>query len=47
MHDLDRANGLTGRCDWAKADWAKANRIVKNLRLRIFRAVSEDDETGL
>ena len=41
MHEKSRANGLTERCGWAEVDWAKARRVVKNLRLRIFRAASE------
>ena len=43
MHESTRANGPTGRCDWATADKAEAERIVRNLRQRIFRATSEGD----
>ncbi len=43
MHENTRANGPTGRFDWATADQAKAQRIVRNLRQRIFRATSEGD----
>lgn len=43
MHESPRANGPTGRCDWAAADKAEAERIVRNLRQRIFRATSEGD----
>ena len=38
MHEKSRANGPTERCNWAEVDWAKAQRVVKNLRQRIFRA---------
>lgn len=43
MHENTRANGPKERCKWAEADWAKAQRVVKNLRQRIFRAASEGD----
>lgn len=41
MHESNRANGPTGRCDWAAVDKAEAERAVRNLRQRIFRATSE------
>ena len=43
MHEATRANGPTERCDWPKVDWTEVNRVVKNLRQRIFRAASEGD----
>jgi len=43
MHDSDRANGPMERCDWTAVNWRKVNRVVKNLRQRIFRAASEGD----
>ena len=38
MHEKSRANGLTERHDWTQVDWTKVNRVVKNLRQRIFRS---------
>ena len=43
MHETPRANGPTERCRWAAVDQVKAQRVVKNLRQRIFRAASEGD----
>ena len=37
------ANGPKAQTDWNSVDWRKANRIVRNLRQRIFRAVTEGD----
>jgi len=37
------ANGPTILARWHSINWKKANRIVNNLRHRIFRAVKEDD----
>jgi RNA-directed DNA polymerase len=39
------ANGTKGRTDWNTIDWTKANRLVRNLRQRIFRATREGDWT--
>jgi RNA-directed DNA polymerase len=38
-----RANGPTGQTVWDCVDWRKANRIVTNLRQRIFRAARAND----
>ncbi len=35
------ANGTEKQTDWNAIDWRKANRIVRNLRHRIFRATQE------
>ena len=35
------ANGPKGQTDWNCVNWRKANRIVRNLRQRIFRATTE------
>jgi RNA-directed DNA polymerase len=35
------ANGTKKQTDWNTIDWRKANRIVRNLRHRIFRATQE------
>ena len=35
------ANGTEKQTDWNAIDWKKANRIVRNLRQRIFRATQE------
>jgi RNA-directed DNA polymerase len=37
------ANGPARRTDWNTVDWRKANRIVTNLRHRIFRATRAND----
>ena len=37
------ANGPTRRTDWHAIDWRKAQRIVRNLRQRIFRATQAGD----
>src|SRR5207244_12819117 len=39
------ANGPAGRpgTDWDAIDWRKADRIVRNLRQRIFRAAQAND----
>lgn len=34
-------NGIKGYTDWNAINWQKANRIVRNLRHRIFRATAE------
>ena len=38
MQALDLANGTKGQTDWSSVNWRKANRVVRNLRQRIFRA---------
>jgi len=38
MQSTSDANGPAGRTDWDFTDWRKANRIVTNLRQRIFKA---------
>src|ERR1700694_1440988 len=38
MQSESRANGPKGRTVWDLVDWRGANRIVTNLRQRIFRA---------
>lgn len=43
MHSTRCANGPEGRTDWNLIDWRKANRIVTNLRQRIFRAARAND----
>ena len=43
MREETHANGPKERCDWASAEWGRAQRVVKNLRQRIFRATSEGD----
>jgi len=43
MHDIRRANGPTEQCDWSALSLPQADRIVKNLRQRIFRAAAEGD----
>ena len=37
------SNGPTGPTDWNAIDWRKANRMVRNLRRRIYRATTEGD----
>lgn len=36
-------NGTQRTTDWQSVNWRKANRIVKNLRQRIFRATRCED----
>src|SRR3954447_26039120 len=43
MSDCGRSNGPTEPTDWNAIDWRKANRLVRNLRQRIFRATREND----
>ena len=38
------ANGPEGHTDWQRVNWRKANRQVRNLRRRIFRATQQGDE---
>ncbi len=37
------ANGPTTPCEWNAIDWKQANRRVRNLRQRIFRATEQGD----
>src|SRR6266849_10432841 len=37
------ANGPTGRTVWQDVNWRAANRQVRNLRRRIFRATQQGD----
>src|SRR5689334_20960125 len=37
------ANGPEKRCEWNAINWKKANRLVRNLRQRIFRATEQGD----
>lgn len=41
MQSIALANGAKGQTDWNAIDWRQANRIVRNLRQRIFRATTE------
>jgi RNA-directed DNA polymerase len=41
MHEATPANGPNRQTDWDCVNWRKANRIVRNLRQRIFRASQE------
>ncbi len=41
MQGFSLANGTKTPSDWSKVDWHKANRVVRNLRQRIFRATQE------
>ena len=43
MHVMNEANGPEGGTDWQRVDWRKAERAVRNLRQRIFRAAQQDD----
>jgi RNA-directed DNA polymerase len=43
MQAQSSANGTEKQTDWNAVDWRKANRIVLNLRQRIFRATQEQD----
>ncbi len=44
MQTLKPANGPARRTDWPRVDWRKADRIVRNLRQRIFRATQANDQ---
>jgi RNA-directed DNA polymerase len=44
MQSSGDANGPKGRTVWDFVDWRKANRIVTNLRQRIFRAARANDQ---
>src|SRR5258708_22120585 len=41
MQGHSLANGTEKQTDWNTIDWRKANRTVRNLRHRIFRAAQE------
>jgi len=43
MQGHSLANGTEKQTDWNAIDWRKANRTVRNLRQRIFRAAQEND----
>jgi RNA-directed DNA polymerase len=43
MQRSGEANGPARRTDWDSVDWRKAQRIVTNLRQRIFRATRAND----
>jgi len=43
MNGTDYSNGPMGPTDWNTIDWMKANRMVRNLRQRIYRATTEGD----
>ncbi|SRR5579883_1020448 len=43
MQAMSRANGPERQTDWPSVDWRKANRVVRNLRQRIFRASQAGD----
>src|SRR5713226_1062073 len=45
MPSSSKANGPEGRTgtDWNAINWRQANRIVRNLRQRIFRAAQAND----
>lgn len=43
MQTPEPANGPAKRTDWTGVDWRKADRIVRNLRQRIFRATQAND----
>jgi RNA-directed DNA polymerase len=43
MQTASDASKTSGRCDWDSIDWKKADRIVRNLRQRIFKATQAYD----
>jgi len=43
MHAENVANGPARPTDWQNVNWRKANRQVRNLRQRIFRATQAGD----
>ena len=43
MHAMSGANGTKQRTDWTTVNWRNANRIVRNLRQRIYRASQAGD----
>ena len=44
MRESISANGTEKQTNWDAIDWGKANRVVRNLRQRIFRAAREGDQ---
>jgi RNA-directed DNA polymerase len=40
---VQAANGPEGQADWHAIDWRRQNRLVANLRKRIFRATQAGD----
>jgi RNA-directed DNA polymerase len=43
MQDITPANRTDGPTDWQHVNWRAANRRVRNLRQRIFRATQAGD----
>ena len=43
MHNASSVNGSERQTDWNAVNWRRTNRIVRNLRQRIFRASKEGD----
>jgi len=43
MQDASLANRTAGHTDWQRVNWRQANRRVRNLRQRIFRATKDGD----
>ena len=43
MPSSPTANGPVTQTDWQTVDWRKADRIVRNLRQRIFKAAQAND----
>lgn len=41
MREAFSANGTEKQTNWNAVNWRKANRFVRNLRQRIFRAAHE------
>lgn len=44
MRTQSTANGATGPTDWNATNWRSQNRVVRNLRQRIFRASREGNQ---
>ncbi len=42
MHGVHGANRPATQTDWIAINWRKANRLVRNLRQRIFRACEDN-----
>jgi hypothetical protein len=47
MHVMNEANGPEGGTDWQRVNWRKAERTVRNLRQRLFRAAQQGDLRGV
>ena len=43
MQGASTVNGTERQTDWHGVNWRRANRVVRNLRQRIFRASKEGD----